>query len=248
MSAWYERSFGSDYMIVYRHRNWEQASSEVGRMAGWLELPEGARVLDIGCGMGRHALALANLGYRVTGVDLSEALLEEAREQDKEGRLDTLIQGDMRHLPIGDGQFQATVNLFTSFGYFEEQADNHQVLKEIRRVLTPDGRFLIDFLNPDYVKKHLVPHSRRIDEPTGLLIDETRVIRDECVRKQIIINSETDGARRYEEHVRLLSLDWFEGALSEAGLTLESVYGDYEGRTYDKAESPRMIMTGKVFS
>ncbi|MBW7457330.1 class I SAM-dependent methyltransferase [Paenibacillus sepulcri] len=250
MTAWYEKSFGSDYMIVYRHRNWEQAVREVERMSSWLSLPGAAKILDIGCGTGRHSLALASLGYCVTGVDLSEVLLEQAREHDKEGQIEALIHGDMRRLPIPDGSFRATVNLFTSFGYFEDEADNHRVLKEIRRVLTENGQFLIDFLNPDYVRNHLVPHSRRVDGPTGLLIDEVRKIKNNCVRKQITIQPESDSkaARIYEERVCLLSLEWFEHALAEAGLAIGRVYGDYEGNTYDQMESPRMIMTGRVSS
>ncbi|MFB9326007.1 class I SAM-dependent methyltransferase [Paenibacillus aurantiacus] len=245
MKAWFERSFGSDYMIVYRHRNRAQAAAEAQRMAGWLQLPEGAEVLDIGCGMGRHAQALSDMGYRVSGVDLSEALLAEAKAHNKEGRV-TFSQGDMRELPYGDAAFRATVNLFTSFGYFEEEADNDQVLREIRRVLRPDGQFLIDFMNPAYVKKHLVPHSRRIDEQTGLVIEECRSIAEGWVTKRIGIGLPGEPARTYEERVRLLPLEWFEQALDQAGLRIDRVYGNYGGAHYAPDASQRMIIAGRV--
>ncbi|AZN40245.1 class I SAM-dependent methyltransferase [Paenibacillus albus] len=249
MSTWFEQSFGSDYMIVYRHRNWEQANREVQRMAAWLELPSGAAILDVGCGMGRHALALAQLGYEVTGMDLSKALLKKAREHNDEGLIKELIQGDMRELPFADHSFDATVNLFTSFGYFVEEDDNKRVLAEIRRVLKPDGQFLIDFLNAAYVIDHLVPRSERLDEETGLHIEELRSItEDGWVVKQIAIRAAGDEAsiRCYEERVRLFSLTWFEQALSEAGLLLTHVYGDYEGHAYDEQRSPRLILKGRA--
>ncbi|MCQ6558534.1 class I SAM-dependent methyltransferase [Paenibacillus mendelii] len=245
MTDWFERSFGSDYMIVYRHRNWEQAACEVQRMAGWLGLPVDAQVLDIGCGMGRHALALAELGFKVTGIDLSEALLHEAREHNREGQIE-LIQGDMRRLPFGAGRFRATLNLFTSFGYFQDEQDNLAVLKEIRRVLTDDGQYLIDFLNPVYIERHLVPHSKRVDEETGLHIDEFRMIEDGMVIKKIAIGLPGGDKRRYEERVRLYSLEWFKRMLKQAGLTLDRVYGDYDGCPYLETESKRMIMIGRL--
>ncbi|SEO23556.1 class I SAM-dependent methyltransferase [Paenibacillus sp. OV219] len=249
MSAWFERSFGSDYMIVYRHRNWEQAKREVQRMAGWLELAPGAAILDVGCGMGRHALALAQLGYEVTGIDLSHALLQKARENNDEGLIKELIQGDMRELPFADVTFDATVNLFTSFGYFEAEDDNKRVLAEIRRVLKPDGAFLIDFMNAAFVTANLVPRSERLDAESGLHIEEVRSITEEgWVVKQIAIGTGGDEAsvQRYEERVRLFPLAWFEKALSEAGLTLTHVYGDYEGLAYDELHSPRLILKGRA--
>ncbi|WP_313996183.1 methyltransferase domain-containing protein [uncultured Paenibacillus sp.] len=194
MGEWFERSFGSDYMIVYKHRDWENAAREVRNMIGFLNLPAGAKVLDVGCGMGRHALALSALGFRVSGVDLSEELLREAARKDTERRV-RWLRGDMRHLPFANGSFDATVNFFTSFGYFGSEEENASVLGELRRVLKPGGRFLIDFLNPAYVRRTLVPFSERTDGETGWTITESRRIENEAVVKDIRIRTMEGGER-----------------------------------------------------
>lgn len=244
LKPWYEQSFGKDYMIVYRHRDWNNASREVHNMAKALHIPDGSSVLDIGCGMGRHALALADAGYVVTGVDLSSTLLDEARANDPEGAV-AWAHGDMRELPFPDSAFDATVNMFTSFGYFSEDADNVRVLEQVRRVLKPNGAFLIDFLNPSYVARNLVPESSRKDEESGLHIQEIRSIVDGWVQKEITVS---DGGmkREYLERVRLFPLEWFQLHLQQAGLRLEHVLGHYDGSLYNEATSPRMIMVGKA--
>lgn len=247
MKQWYEQSFGSDYMLVYKHRNWEDASREVGKMLAWLQLPARARVLDIGCGMGRHALAMEKNGYTVTGIDLSPILLEEAKRQDETSQVNW-VHGDMRKLPFEAGGFDATVNLFTSFGYFGLEEDNINVLRQIRKVLHSEGLFLIDFLNPIYVAETLVPTSERLDEETGLLIQERRWIADGWVQKEITISdpSNVEETREYLERVRLYNQEWFERHLGASGLIIDKHYGDYDGSAYDEAVSPRMIMTGRA--
>lgn len=247
MKPWYEQSFGSDYMLVYKHRDWENANKEVQKMVDWLKLPQHSQVLDIGCGMGRHALALADFGFSVTGIDLSEILLEEARSHDGAHTVEW-VQGDMRELPFQAGKFDATFNLFTSFGYFSLEEDNVKVLQHIRRVLRGNGSFLIDFLNPVYVEQHLVPNSERLDEETGILIEEVRSITGGWVQKEITLTSPNpqDKPRQYLEQVKLYQRDWFERHLAESGLHLEQVYGHYDGSSYDESVSPRMIMTGRA--
>lgn len=245
MAEWYERSFGEDYLLVYKHRDVQGAKREVHTMISWLDLPAGAKVLDLCCGMGRHSMALVEAGYEVTGVDLSDVLLREARKNDPNGRV-TWLKGDMRQLPLESG-FDAVVNLFSSFGYFEEDTEHIKVLKEIRRVLKPGGQFIIDFLNPAYTVEHLVPRSERVDE--GQHIIEERSIQNGYVKKHISIRNmdsgTTDEPRHYLERIKLYNRADFTEMLNNSGLQLEHIYGGYGDIPYEPETSPRMIMVGR---
>lgn len=240
MQEWFKESFGKDYLVIYKHRDLHGAANEVKKMAAWLHLPRGAEVLDLCCGMGRHSMALSDCGYQVTAIDLSEVLLAEARRYDAEGRI-AFIQGDMRAVPL-EKPFDAVVNLFTSFGYFDNDADHVKVLFEICRLLKPGGRFIIDFLNPFFVSKHLVPYSERIDGK--LTIRESRSIEEGFVRKRIVITEEGSKERNYMEQVRLLDLAWFQSQFKAVGLELKNVYGSVDGEPFAPELSPRMIMVG----
>jgi ubiquinone/menaquinone biosynthesis C-methylase UbiE len=247
MSEWFERSFGEDYLLVYKHRDMQGAKQEVHKMISWLNLHKGATVLDLCCGMGRHSLALAEAGYEVTGVDLSKVLLREAQKNDTEKQI-KFIKADMRNLPITK-QFDAIVNLFSSFGYFETDEEHLQVLQEIKRLLIPGGKFIIDFLNPAYTMANLVSESQRVDE--GQLIQEKRSIEQGYVKKQITITDiNYEGLhvkqpeRHYLERIRLYSSEDFKSLLSKVDLTLENIYGGYNGEPYNVDSSKRMIMVG----
>lgn len=243
MEAWYEKSFGHDYLIVYKHRDVQGAYAEVRKMVDWLRLPDGAQILDLCCGTGRHSLALADFGYNVTGIDLSEVLLKQAVQSDEEKRV-RWIRGDMRSIPV-QGPYDAVVNLFTSFGYFDTEEENVQVLREIRRVLKPGGGFILDFLNPAYVERHLVPASER--ETDGLRIRERRSIELGCVVKRIEISDvhePTLEPRTYIEKVRLFRPDQFREMMHRAGLVIDAMHGGYDQSDYDEASSVRQIYVG----
>ncbi|MOA12454.1 hypothetical protein D3C78_1324490 [compost metagenome] len=98
------------------------------------------------------------------------------------------------------------------------------------------------------MESNLVPRSERVDEETGLLIEETRSIREGWVQKEITISDpqQRSGTRQYLERVRLYTLDWFQLHLADCGLKLEKLYGDYDGTSYEAASSPRMIMAGRA--
>jgi ubiquinone/menaquinone biosynthesis C-methylase UbiE len=243
MSDWYKRSFGDDYLLVYKHRDIQGAYNEVKRMIEWLKLAGGAEVLDLCCGMGRHSMALTDCGYKVTGLDLSEVLLKEAERLDT-GHKVNWIQGDMRDVQLSE-EFDAVVNLFTSFGYFEQDEENEKVLHEIYRLLKPsgNGQFIIDFLNPEFVEKHLVPFSSR--EEGTCTIEETRKLEDGFVRKTIVIREPGSVDRTYLEQVKLYHRDAFLAMLERSGLEVLHVYGDYDASPYGNAESKRMIFVGR---
>lgn len=240
MNEWYEQSFGQDYLLVYRHRDMRGAQAEVHSMANWLQLEPGAEVLDLCCGMGRHSLSLTEMGYRVTGMDLSDVLLAEAKRLDEAQQV-TWVKGDMRAIPL-TGPYDAVVNLFTSFGYFDSDEENGKVLQEMGRVLKPGGRFILDYLNAADVRRNLVPASERQDEQVW--IGEKRVIEDGYVRKQIVLTEPGKPDRTYREQVRLYMLDDFRRLLAGTGLQIDQVYGSYQGDPFQEESSKRLILLG----
>lgn len=239
--SWYEQSFGIDYITVYHHRNEEQAAREVGQMIRLLQLPEQAKVLDLCCGMGRHSLCLAGLGFDVTGFDLSQVLLAEARARDSASQV-RWVHGDMRHIALPKAGYDAVVNLFTSFGYFDCDEENRKVLSEMDNVLKPNGKWIIDYLNPDVVVSRLVPESER--KKNGVTIREVRSVEDGIVKKQITISEGNESPRNYMEQVKLYRLSDFERMLQGTSLVVDQIYGDYAGSEYVADASPRMILVG----
>jgi ubiquinone/menaquinone biosynthesis C-methylase UbiE len=141
-SDFYLRAYAEDE----RQGDAEAQALAAVRLAG---CREGGDVLDVPCGFGRHAVPLARAGYRVVGVDRSEALLAEARRRAGEGRPRAeFVRADYRDLPQKDESFDAAVNLFTSLGYLGDEEDVG-VLAEIRRVLRPGGRLVIETTHRD---------------------------------------------------------------------------------------------------
>lgn len=235
---WFERSFREDYLLVYQHRDDISADREVANLLNHLPIAQSGRVLDLCCGSGRHSRAFARRGYEVVGVDLSPVLLELAKEQNTYEHLQ-FFQYDMRSIPF-ENEFDIVVNLFTSFGYFVDEADNHQVVKNMAKALKSGGQVVIDYLNPSYVRANLVPHSQR--EINGLLIEEKRWLEDGFVKKEITVRDvEAEEPRRYLEQVRLYEADQLRAMLLEAGFEQISLYGDYDYSRYQQERSPRMI-------
>lgn len=152
---WFESFFETDeWLQLATTRNPERTEREVAFLAG--QLPATARVLDLACGTGRISVPLAQAGFEVAGLDLSSRALAVAREAGPD--LD-FRQGDMRELPWPDGGFDAVINLWTAFGYFESRSDDERVLREVARVLRPGGLFLIDTINQTALHRSFAPES-----------------------------------------------------------------------------------------
>lgn len=234
-AGWWTEAFRRPYLECYAHRDDTAAQSEARCAFALLGAASGARLLDVGCGAGRHVRAFAGLGAWVVGVDLSADLVVEAI-----GAGDArYIQCDVRSLPLRDASFDHAVSLFTSFGYFDDDGDRAH-LAEIRRVLRPRGTFVIDFLNPSHVIASLVPTSART---VGLYeIQESRFLRNGRVEKEVAVHDTAAGTtRKWMESVRLYGRKDLETLLEGAGLRVTSVHGNLAGEPWNDA-SERLVL------
>lgn len=237
---WFHRWFGEEYLALYPHRDEEEAREAVDLFGRLAAPPVGSRVLDLACGGGRHLRELRSAGFDSVGLDLSATLLREAHRQ---GPSDPLVRADMRSLPFRSRAFGGLTSFFTSFGYFEDPADDRRVLREMARVLRPDGTFMLDFLNAARVRAELVPEDRRV--VAGERVTQRREIREGMVVKQILMQP-LDGRdpRTFEERVRLYSSDELVSLLCHEDLVVERRLGDYGGAVYGP-QSPRLILAGR---
>ena len=230
--SWYETAFRKQYLDLYYQRSQEAAQGEAEFAARALGLPEGARVLDVACGAGRHARVLEKLGHRVVGIDLSRDLLAEARDV-------TCVRSDMRRLPF-HGAFDAATSFFTSFGYFDDPG-NRATMESIAAALRSGGVFLLDFLNAIAVATQLVPASE--EEREGRIYRLTRRIEDGRVVKDVVIEEEGLTVS-YRESVRLYHHHDLVRMLKAAGLAPLAAYGDYDGRDFT-TDAPRCILVAR---
>ena len=237
---WFERSFDALYPVLYAHRTVEAAAHESHFAAEKLGLCQGARVLDLACGNGRHLVHLRACGAIGIGLDYSRFLLSEAARI--LGSTAGLVRADMRAVPF-HGRFDAVVNFFTSFGYFNERDENVRAVKNVAEALKPSGHFFIDYINSAHAEQHLVPLALRT--AGELAVEESRWI-DHATRrvnKCIVVRHPEKPVRRFAESVQLYEHDEFVQLLHDGGLKVTDVFGDYAGAPWDKSQ-PRMIAIG----
>lgn len=240
---WYETAFAGDYLKRYRHRSDEAAAAELPFLLRALDLPRGAHVLDLCCGAGRHARALARAGYRVLAVDLSPGLLLAARATSR-GLPVRYVRADMRCLPLRDGSLDGAISMFTSFGYFARDAEDARVLLEVARVLKPRAPFILDFLNLRATLAALAPASERTVD--GMRVLERR--RFDARRKRLVKTIRLIRAGRTEvlrESVRAYTPRELAALFRRAGFRIMARYGDLHGAPFNARSSPRCVIVAR---
>jgi len=215
--AWFDVAFGEVYDLLYEHRDDEDAANDIERV---LErgLGSRARIGDLACGNGRHleALAARRVDLRAVGIDRSAHLLGLARQRLGDGA--RLARGDLRALPLASGALDVALNLFTSFGYFDTDAEHELAATEMRRVLAPRGWLHMDHVDAAVLAANLTPESHV--ERGGRSVQMTRRIEDGRVKKRI---RSSDGAIDHEESVRLWTPAEMQLLLEGAGFEVEDI-------------------------
>ena len=240
--TWFKDWFNSPYYhLLYFNRDDREAAAFIDKLINYLKPAPGSTMLDVACGKGRHSLQLADKGFDVTGIDLSEDSINEALQHET----DTLhfYRHDMR-LPFWINYFQYAFNFFTSFGYFNTRRENDDAIRTIAQAIRPNGTFVMDYLNVHYAEDHLIHQSEKTIDNVNFIItkwyDETHFY------KKVIIEDEgLQEALVFTEKVAKFSLGDFTEMFAYQGLQIQEVFGDYNFSNYDTRKSPRLVMIAK---
>jgi SAM-dependent methyltransferase len=246
------RKSGKWYADFFRdgfyHRSWapaerfQRAEREAEFILQALGLAPGAAVLDLCCGEGRHSVALARRGYQITGLDLSGFHLRLARRAAKEAGVSLRWhRADMQNIPWV-GEFDAVINMFTSFGYLGSDEEEQKVLDSVWSALRPGGRFLIDTINREMLMRRWQPCAEE-KGPDGAVHTQERSFDFLTGRQHShVLSVYPDGTRTERDiDLRLYTLTELATMLSRAGLAVRQVWGGYDGQEYG-FDSPRMIV------
>lgn len=234
---WFDTSY---YHILYKNRDLTEAKQFIERLTDRLSLDKNARVLDLACGKGRHAVTLSECGFDVLGVDLSPNSIGEAKSFENDSL--KFAVHDMREV-IPNEQFDGIFNLFTSFGYFDSISDNQKVVDSIAKMLRPKGSLVIDFMNAHRVVSNLVEKESKIVD--GITFNIQRRFDGTHIFKEI--NFEADGSNHsYTERVQALKEEDFIALLTSANFEILDIFGNFNLEKFEENESDRLIIIAQL--
>ena len=234
MKPWHEEdSFWTKFSPVLFHQNrLEKTKEEVDSLLSLLKIKPPASVLDLCCGPGRHSLELIRLGFKVTGVDRTKSYLDKARKQAQKEKLSCkFIQKDMRSF-CKPNTFDATINLFTSFGYFDDPKDDEKVLRNVFRSLKKGGVFLIDTMGKEVLAR-IFRERGWYEVDDCIMLEERKVLKDWSWIESRWILIKHGKKEECTISLRLYSAAELSALLKRIGFKHIEVYGDLSGAPYD---------------
>lgn len=235
--AWYSEWFDTPYYhILYSNRDYQEAEYFLSKLMNVLQLPQQSFLIDLACGKGRHSVYLHKMGYKVLGLDLSENSIMHNRSFENEG-LQFEVH-DMR-APMKHKNVDAVLNLFTSFGYFDDEKDDAKVFASVAEALSTNGVFVLDFLNASFVHKTLCKEEKIIRG--DLIFNIRRRIESAHIIKDIDFSDEGKNYHFFEK-VKLHTKHEIENLASQFGLQVKQAFGDYHLNAFDEEKSPRCIL------
>ncbi|MBR9861496.1 class I SAM-dependent methyltransferase [bacterium] len=239
MADWFETWFDSDYYhLLYKDRDDREAAQFISNLVDYIQPSKSDHFLDLACGKGRHSIFLNNLGYTVDGADYSENNIELAKQSENRN-LHFYLQDMREELPK---KYNVILNLFTSFGYFENDEEHAQTIQNIESALLPDGIFVLDFMNVEKVRKNLVPNEAFSRD--GVKFEISRVIEHKTVIKTIKVIDE-DVVKVYKEEVRAFKKNRLAEMIEASGLKIRNIFGDYNLNPFEESTSDRLIIVSE---
>ena len=232
---WFDSPF---YHILYAKRSKEEANVFIDNLTQYLAIQPNANFLDMGCGKGRHSIALATKGIKVVGVDLSAQSIQQACEESDGISNVSFFVHDMRK-PLYYNYFDFIGSFFTSFGYFETQKEDKKVLQNMFMALKNKGILVIDFLNLEPSIAAMVEQENVTKENIHFMIK--RQYTGTHFVKQITFVANTV-PYFFEERVRAISLQQFTDYAKEIGFTVLTTFGNYNLEPWKAETSPRLIV------
>lgn len=234
---WFQDWFNSPYYhLLYGNRDENEASNFIEALLQYLKPAEDAVFLDLACGKGRHARKINSLGFKTHGLDLSTESISHAKQYSSDNLFFQV--GDMREVNYSI-QFDYILNLFTSFGYFEDLHDNDVMLRSIHQQLKPGGQVLIDFLNFDKIRNSF-PYKGEVLRGEIKFNIEKRV-EDGRIYKDIRFHDQGIDFH-FTEKVQAIDKAEMLQLLQTAGFDVQTIWGDYRLMPYTTDESDRLIV------
>ena len=242
-ASYFDEEYLKEHEPLFTLRNDRR---EVARLVELLALPAGARILDCPCGQGRHAHLLAEAGFDVDGLDYSRELLARARARGTGARL-RYTRGDMRRLPARwTGRFDAVLDLFTSFGFFLEPADDARVVREFARVLKPGGVLVWHGGSRDGVMARFLPRDWWTTED-GTMFGQERSF--DALSGVLTVRTTWTGRRdrgEREHRIRLYTASRLAELCADAGLVVEEAFDGFRDRPLRRRSSEMMLVARKA--
>jgi SAM-dependent methyltransferase len=242
---WFEdESFWEQtYPFMFGEQRFLDAVDEAEKIVKLVEI-KGSKVLDLCCGPGRLSLAFADRGFAVTGVDRTEFLLQKARTRAQSTGADIeWVRSDMRDF-VRCESFDFIVNMFTSFGYFDDKSDDMKVLQNIFQSLKPGGSFLIDVMGKEILARIYQPTTSEVLDDGTKLIHRHEVFDDWTRVRCEWIHIKEGIAKSFHFHHTIYSAGELKDRMEQTGFKNIQVYGDLDANPYDQ-NAKRLILIGR---
>lgn len=231
-ASWFNTGY---YHVLYKNRDYTEGQIFLKNLITFLKLEKNKLILDLACGKGRHSIYLNSLGFNVIGADLSKNSIEYAKQFETETL--QFLEHDMRN-PFNN-MFDIILNLFTSFGFFEDDMEDIAILQNIKNGLKPNGIAIIDFMNAKKVISTLI--SEEVTTIDDITFKMNRYVKNGFIVKEI--NFDAAGKHHtYFEKVKCLDLVKINSYVNSVGFKIKYTFGDYQLEKFNEETSDRLIL------